>query len=86
MSYTAQLNCPEMEWAGIKPSTLRPLEMSGRLIPLSSRDRKKIIMLLARKQVTKEMALELSKLIYVGYKAEIQILSLQELIYFLDAQ
>jgi DNA topoisomerase VI subunit A len=81
MAYAHHLQCNFVDWIGIKPSSLKPLEMMKKLVPLSMRDRKKIFRLLSRPLVRDQKLLvtELSKLLHLGYKAEIQILNTDEL-------
>lgn len=75
-----------MQWIGIKPSQLNVQQMMDRLIPLSTRDQKKIIRLLHRPVVVEnaELRRELSIMLHLGYKAEIQILSNPELYQYIQ--
>jgi DNA topoisomerase VI subunit A len=81
MAYARHLQCNFVEWIGIKPSTLKPLDIWNQLIPLSMRDRKKLLKLLSRPIVCEQIPLlkEISKLLHLGYKAEIQVLNSEDL-------
>ena len=80
MAYQAEsLACKTLSWIGIRPTQSEMPSMTEFLIPLSSRDRKKLKLLLERVQWL-GLKRELQKMIYMGYKAEIQIFDIDVLV------
>lgn len=73
------LACPQISWTGIKPSQLDFSDSAilPNLIPLTLRDRLKILNMLGRDYVFEDVSVkkELERMMLTGVKAEIQIFS-----------
>jgi DNA topoisomerase VI subunit A len=80
MAYQAEnLACKNLAWIGIRPSQIQMPNMTEILIPLSPRDRKKLKLLLERVHGL-DLKRELQKMLCMGYKAEIQIFDIDDLV------
>jgi meiotic recombination protein SPO11 len=78
---SADLECPEMQWLGLKSSELQTAISGDRhgLLPLTPRDRRKASLMLGREPLIEggnepEWRSELQVMLFLNFKAEIQIL------------
>jgi DNA topoisomerase VI subunit A len=86
LSYQSEsLICSQLEWIGIKPSQFKFFSNNAGLLPLTRRDRLKLISMAKRKLPLSEARLkkEMLDMLHLGYKSEIQLLNMTDLLLFI---